>query len=126
VAVALLAALGALGWCYGLSNHVQVAEQKLAAEQASNKQLEEKLEATNARLRATSETLGQTVGMTQRQIEAKTQAILASQAKTNAQTVAETKKLAAAEADTSKQVSAVSSDGRGRREDRCGGDAQRS
>ena len=79
VAVALLAALGALAWCYGLSNHLAAAETKLAAADTKNAALAEKLEATNARLKATSETLGQSVGMTQKQIDLKTQSILAAQ-----------------------------------------------
>src|ERR1700710_646356 len=79
VAVALLAALGALVWCYGLQNHIGEAEKKLAAADQKNAELTEKLSATNARLKATSETLGQSVGRTQKQIELRTQSILASQ-----------------------------------------------
>ncbi len=79
VAVALLAALGGLIWCYGLQNHLGAAEQKIAAADQKNVELTQQLEATNARLRATSETLGQSVGMTQKQIELRTQSIIASQ-----------------------------------------------
>src|ERR1700733_12915659 len=77
VAAALLAALGGLVWCYGLQNHLAAAEQKIAAVDQKNADLVQKLDATNARLRATSETLGQSVGMTQRQIELRTQGIIA-------------------------------------------------
>ena len=79
VVVALLAALGRLVWCYGLQNHLRATEQKLTAADQKNADLAQKLEATNARLRATSETLGQSVGMTQKQMEARTQSIMAAQ-----------------------------------------------
>ncbi len=39
VGLALLSALGALGWCYGLQNHVTATEQKLAAAQQQNAEL---------------------------------------------------------------------------------------
>ena len=106
VAVALLAALGSLVWCYALQNHLSATEQKLTAADQKNADLVAKLDATNARLRATSETLGQSVGMTQKQIELKTQSILAAQ---KAQT-AQTEKLAQDQAATAKQVGAVSTD----------------
>ena len=77
VAVALLAALGALVWCFGLQNHIGEAEKKLADAEQKNAALSEKLDETNAKLRATTETLGQSVGMTQRQIEARTESIIA-------------------------------------------------
>ncbi len=106
VALALLAGLGALAWCYGLQNHLSATEQKLAAADQKNADLVAKLDATNARLRATSETLGQSVGMTQKQIELKTQSILAAQRAASA----ETEKLAQEQAVTAKQVGAVSTD----------------
>ena len=106
VAAALLASLGALGWCYGLQNHLSATEQKLIAADQKNADLAAKLDATNARLRATSETLGQSVGMTQKQIELRTQNILAAQRAASA----ETEKLAQEQAVTAKQVGAVSTD----------------
>jgi hypothetical protein len=106
IGLALLAALGALGWCYGLSNHLSATEKKLTATEQANADLVAKLDATNARLKATSETLGQSVGMTQKQIELRTQSILATQAAERAQT----EKLAADQAATAKQVGAVSTE----------------
>jgi hypothetical protein len=103
IAVALLAALGALVWCYGLQNHIGVAEQKLVAADQKNAELLQKLDATNARLRATSETLGQSVGITQKQMEARAQALRAAQK-------AATTKLEEAQAAATKQIGAVSSD----------------
>jgi hypothetical protein len=106
VAVALLGSLGALGWCYGLQNHLSATEQKLVAADQKNADLAAKLDATNARLRATSETLGQSVGMTQKQIELRTQNILAAQRAASA----ETEKLAQEQQATAKQIGAVSTD----------------
>lgn len=103
VAVALLAALGALGWCYVLQSHVTAADQKLMVADQRNADLVAKLDATNARLRATSETLGQSVGMTQKQIELRTQSILSSQK-------AESARLEQAQAATNKQIGVVSTD----------------
>src|SRR5271154_6814245 len=79
VAAALLAALGGLVWSYGLQNHLSAVEQKVAAADQKNAELTQQLEATNARLRATSETLGQSVGMTQKQLELRAQSIIAAQ-----------------------------------------------
>jgi len=106
VAVALLASLGALGWCYGLQNQLGATEQKLAAADQKNVDLVAKLDATNARLRATSETLGQSVGMTQKQIDLRTQSILAAQKAASA----EQARLEQEQAATAKQVGAVSTD----------------
>ena len=106
VAVALLCALGALGWCYGLQNQVAATERKLADAEQQNADLSAKLDTTNARLKATTETLGQSVGMTQKQIELKTQSLLAAQASQRA----EAQKLEQAQAATNKQIGAVSND----------------
>jgi septal ring factor EnvC (AmiA/AmiB activator) len=103
VAAALLAALGGLAWSYGLQNHLAEAEKKIAAVDQKNADLTQQLEATNARLRATSETLGQSVGMTQKQIEIRTQAIVAAQRAADA-------KLEQEQAATQKQIGAVSTD----------------
>jgi hypothetical protein len=90
-------------WCYGLQNHLAAAEQKIAAVDQKNADLVQKLDATNARLRATSETLGQSVGMTQRQIELRTQGIIAAQK-------AATSRLEQEQAANTKQIGAVSTD----------------
>ena len=118
VAVALLAALGGLVWSYGLQNHLAEAEKKIAAADQKNAELTQQLEATNARLRATSETLGQSVGMTQKQIELRTQSIIASQRAAEAQAGA------AAGGDAEADWRGVDrrcqrEDGCGRREDGC-------
>ena len=106
VAVALLAAIGALGWCYALQNHLGVTEKQLAAADQRNADLEQRLAATDAKLRATAETLGQSVGMTQKQIEARTATLIATQRATAQQTARLEQEQAAAE----KKIGAVSSD----------------
>jgi septal ring factor EnvC (AmiA/AmiB activator) len=103
VAAALLAALGGLAWSYGIQNHLSAAEQKIAAADQKNTELAQQLEATNARLRATSQTLGQSVGMTQKQIEVRTQSLIAAQK-------AESARLEQQQAATTKQIGAVSTD----------------
>lgn len=103
LAVSLLAALGGLVWCYSLQRGLGAATQKLTATEQKNAELSQKLEATNARLRATSETLGQSVGMTQKQLELKAQSILAQQKLAQA-------KLEEAQAATQKQIGAVSTE----------------
>jgi len=110
VVVAVLMGIGALVWCYTLQSNLAATEhdtaQKLAASEKTNVELADRLEATNARLRATADTLGQNVGATQKQIDARTAVILAAQ---KAQ-VAETAKLAQQQQDSEKQIGAVSSD----------------
>jgi multidrug efflux pump subunit AcrA (membrane-fusion protein) len=75
------------------------AEAQVATAQQQNKQLAAALEQTNARLKVTTDTLGQSLGMTQKQLEAKAQDLLARQQ-------ADAQRLAQAQ----KQISAVSSD----------------
>lgn len=106
VGLTLLAALGALGWCYGLQSRLHTAEQNLAFSEQKNADVAKRLEMTNARLQATTETLGQSVGLTQRQLDQKAQRLLAiqtAQAEHEAQLERE-------QAATSKQIGAVSSD----------------
>ncbi len=110
LAVALLLAVGALVWCYGLSNHLAVAERKLAAAEQRNDQLAAKQEALSARLRATSETLGQSLGMTQKQVELKTQALMAAQAAAVRAQSAQTAKLEEQQQAAVKQLGAVQTD----------------
>ncbi len=103
VALALLAAVGGLFWCYTLQKDFGAATQKLTTAELKNAELNQKLDATNARLRATSETLGQSVGMTQRQLELKAQSILTQQKLAQA-------RIEEAQAATQKQIGAVSTE----------------
>jgi DNA repair exonuclease SbcCD ATPase subunit len=103
VVIALLAGLGGLVWSYSLQKNLGATQLKLTEAEQKNADLAQKLEATNARLRATSETLGQSVGMTQKQIEARTQSLLAAQR-------ASQEKFEAEQAATNKQIGAVSTE----------------
>ena len=107
---AIVLALGALIWCFGLSNHLTVAEQQLAASQKANQELAQKQDALAARLRATTETLGQSVGMTQKQIDVKTASIMAAQAAAARAVNAQTAKLEAEQQAATKQIGAVATD----------------
>jgi DNA repair exonuclease SbcCD ATPase subunit len=106
IVVASLLGIGALGWCYSLQNRIAAAEQNLTAADKKNVDLADRLDATNARLRATADTLGQNVGATQKQIDARTEVIIAAQKSQNA----ETAKLAQQQQAAEKQIGAVSSD----------------
>jgi archaellum component FlaC len=106
VIVACLLGVGALIWCYGLQNHITAAEQKLAASDKRNDLLTEQLEATKARLSATTQTLSQNVGATQKQIDARTDTIMAAQRVQNAATA----KLAQEQQAAEKQIGVVSND----------------
>lgn len=111
--VALLFGVAALIWCFGLSNHIGVLEQKLAASEQKNAQLSEQQAVLAERLKATTQTLGQSVGMTQRQIEVRTQALMDSQAQqlmTVRATREQTAKIAQQQAASEKQLGAVQTD----------------
>jgi chromosome segregation ATPase len=100
-------------FCVGLKNHLDEEQKQLAASAQREQELGQKLDAMNARLRATTETLGQSVGMTQKQIELKTQSILAAQAAQAAAVKAQsaqTARLEQQQEDATKQISSVASD----------------
>lgn len=101
--VALIAALGALGWNIGLQNHLSQAEQSLDAANKQNTVLSQKLEDTNERLKAQGEALGQSVGLTQKQLEDRSQELVATER-------ADAARLARAEKQTQQQVGDVKND----------------
>ena len=104
---AVLASAGALIWSYTLETRLDKSQTALANAQQQNDKLAESLNETNAKLRVTSETLGQSVGLTQRQLEARASEFLKRQ---QAETSRLEKEQQAAQAETSKQIGAVSSD----------------
>ncbi len=110
IVVAALLGVGALIWCYGLNNHLAVAEKQLAAAQQRNEELAQKQDALGAQLRATTETLGQSVGMTQKQIDLRTQSIMATQVAAARLQTAQTAKLEQEQAAATKQIGAVATD----------------
>ncbi len=108
-AVALLVAVGALIWSFSLSNRLRDTESKLGVSEQKDAEMAQRQEAMNARLRATTETLGQSMGVTQKQIEEKTQALMAAQAAAARASSAQTARLVQAQAATARQVGAVAS-----------------
>jgi len=104
---AALAALGGLIWSYTLENRLEKAQVALTNTQQQNDKLAESLNETNAKLRVTSETLGQSVGLTQRQLEARASEFLKRQ---QAETARLEKEQQAAQAESQKQIGAVSGD----------------
>jgi type II secretory pathway component PulJ len=110
LAVLALMSVGSLIWCYGLNNHLSAAVNHSTASDQKIAELTQKNDALEARLKATTETLGQSVGLTQKQIELKTQSIMAAQAAEVRQERVQAAKLEAAQADTAKQVGAVATD----------------
>jgi septal ring factor EnvC (AmiA/AmiB activator) len=98
--------VGALIWCYGLQNHLAATEQRVADADKKNSELAERLEATNARMAATTETLSRNVGATQKQIDARADAILATQKSQDAATARLAQEQKAAE----QKIGAVSND----------------
>jgi hypothetical protein len=99
LAVAVLCAIAGLIWSYTLAGRLTHAEAQVASAQQQNLKLAAALDQTNARLKVTTETLGQSLGMTQKQLEEKAQALLARQQ-------ADAKQLQA----TQRQISSVSND----------------
>jgi len=107
VAIAgVVLSLAALGWAFGLQNHVTQAEKSLADANQQNTVLSQKLDETNERMRAQAQTLGQSVGLTQKQLEDKADVLIAAQHATAATTA----KLQRQEKETAQQVGAVQSD----------------
>jgi chromosome segregation ATPase len=106
LALCLLLGAGSMFWCYRLQGRVKADEQKLADANQQNAVLTERLESTNARLTATSETLSRNVGSTQQQIQKRAEAIMAAQRAQGEETARLQEQQRAAE----KQIGAVSTD----------------
>lgn len=107
---AVLLALAALIWCFGINNHLTAAEKRLAATEQRNADLTQRQEGLSASLRATTETLGQSVGLTQKQIDIKTHALMASQLAAVKAQNEQTARLQAQQAIAAKQIGAVATD----------------
>jgi hypothetical protein len=108
--VALVAALGSLGWNLGLQNHLTASQQSLDAANKQNTILAQKLEDTNDRLKAQGEALGQSVGLTQKQLEERSAELVASEKAANAQLERAQRATAAQVAGVKSDVSAVKTD----------------
>src|ERR1700760_956850 len=107
VAFAVLASAAGLIWSYTLETRLEKSQTALANAQSQNDKLAESLNETNAKLKVTTETLGQSVGLTQRQLEARANEFLKRQ---QAESARLEKAQQAAQAETNKQLGAVTSD----------------
>ena len=107
VGFAVMASAAGLIWSYTLENRLEKSQAALVTAQQQNDKLAESLNETNAKLRVTSETLGQSVGLTQRQLEARASEFLKRQ---QAETARLEKEQQAAQAESAKQIGAVSTD----------------
>src|ERR1700761_3036642 len=107
VGFAVLASAAGVIWGYTLENRLEKSQSALTLAQQQDDQLVESLNETNAKLRVTSEALGQSVGLTQRQLEARASEFLKRQ---QAETARLEKEQQAAQAEATKQIGAVSSD----------------
>ena len=103
LALAVVAAIAGLAWSYHLSGRLTNAEMQLSQAQQQNNKLASALDETNARLKVTSETLGQSVGLTQRQLEARAKDLLSRQQ-------AAAKHFESEQEATQQKISSVSSD----------------
>ncbi|MFT4113997.1 hypothetical protein [Silvibacterium sp.] len=101
--VAVLAAVGGLGWSYYLSGRLTNAEAKLSQAQHQNDRLSTALDETNARLKVTSDTLGKSLGLTQKQLEMRAEDLMRRQQ-------ADSQRLETEQKETQRAVNSVSSD----------------
>jgi hypothetical protein len=103
VAAALVIALGGLVWSYILSGKLTRQQTALNEANEQNVKLAADLRETDARLKVTTQELGQSLGLTQKQLEEKSQEILVREQ-------ADNKRLESAQRAASQQITAVSSD----------------
>ncbi len=102
IAVALLAAVGSLIWCFVLGSRLSTAQTELADAKQQNTQLAASLRETDARLKVATDELGKSVGLTQKELDERAQAIIQKEE-------ADSQRLESAEKQTAQQVSNVSS-----------------
>jgi chromosome segregation ATPase len=100
---AVILALAGLVWSYSLAGRLTHAEAQVASAQAQNAKLESALAETNARLKVTSETLGQRLGLTEQQLENKANDLLKRQQ-------SDAKHFETEQEAAQKQITSVSSD----------------
>ena len=105
IAVALVAALGGLIWCYTLGSRLTTQQSELAEAKQQNGQLEAKLRETDARLEVATDELKTSLGLTQKQLDSRAQEIADREQKVEASA----QRLASAQKQTAQQVTAVTS-----------------
>jgi len=77
IAIALLAAVGSLVWCFTLTSKLSTAQAELADSKQQDTQMAAELRETNARLKVATDELGKSVGLTQKELDERAQAIVA-------------------------------------------------
>jgi hypothetical protein len=97
IAVAVLAAIGSLIWCFTLNSRLSTAQAELADAKQQDTQLAASLRETDARLKVATDALGKSVGLTQKELDERAQVIITKE-----------KDLESAEKQTAAQVSDVS------------------
>jgi len=102
VAAALLIAVGGLVWSYVLSTRLTRTESGLSDANEQNAKLAAQLRETDARLKVTTQELGQSLGLTQKQLESRTQDMLAREQ-------ADSRRLESQQKAAEKEVAAVNS-----------------
>ncbi len=102
IAVALLAAIAGLIWCFTLGSRLSTAQAELTDTQQQNAKLAADLRETEARLQVTTDELGKSLGLTQKQLDERAQAIIQREQ-------ADEQKLESEQKQTAQQVSQVSS-----------------
>jgi len=105
IAVALVAALGGLIWCYTLGSRLTTQQSELAEAKQQNGQLQAKLRETDARLEVATDELKTSLGLTQKQLDSRAQEIADREQKVEASA----QRLASAQKQTAQQVTAVTS-----------------
>ena len=106
LAVALLAAIGALIWSYTLNSRLGVQEAGLTEAKEQNKKLASDLRETDARLRVATEELGNSLGLTQKQLDARAQELI----KREDAQEANARRLASAQKETAQAVTGLATD----------------
>ena len=76
IAIALLAAVGSLVWCFTLTSKLSTAQAELADSKQQDTQMAAELRETNARLKVATDELGKSVGLTQKELDERAQAIV--------------------------------------------------
>jgi len=99
IAVAVLAAIGSLIWCFTLNSRLSTAQAELADAKQQDTQLAANLRETDARLKVATDELGKSVGLTQKELDQRAQAIITKE-----------QDLETAEKQTAQQVSNVSNE----------------
>jgi DNA repair exonuclease SbcCD ATPase subunit len=105
LAVALVAALGGLIWCFTLGSRLATQQSELAEAKQQNSQLQAKLRETDARLEVATDELKTSLGLTQKQLDSRAQEITDREQRVEASA----QRLASAQKQTAQQVTAVSS-----------------